>query len=161
MTVSFGSALTSANVNGAFASKSADNTLTGVLDLNDSSSGSRITNVQQEVNNLKITTNAASTVASGGTITASTTQREQLFRISGNGGAQSLSTTPFGTTGGWADGTIVRLLGMDDTNTVSLDFNDSDNGAVVNGDCTLKKYNVLTLMWDSTLSRWLELSRNF
>lgn len=161
MTVSFGSALTSANVNSAFASKSADNTLAGVLDLNDSASGDRVTNVQQEINNLKNSTNAASTVTSGGTITVSTTQREQLFRVSGNGGAQSLSNTPFGTAGGWTDGTIVRLLGMDDINTVSLDFNDSDNGAVINGDCTLKKYNVLTLMWDSTLSRWLELSRNF
>lgn len=161
MSVSFGSALTSANVNSSFVSKNADSTTTGKIDLNHTGSGDRITDAQQEINNLKNVTNTSATVASGATITASTTQRVQLFRISGNGGAQSLSTTPFGTVGGWIDGTIVRLLGMDDSNTVSIDFNDSDNGAVINGDCTLKKYNILTLMWDSTLNRWLEISRNF
>ena len=161
MTVANGSAVSSSNVNNAFVSKTANSTMVGVLDLNESSSGDRITNTQQEINNLKNKTNAAATVSSGGTITVSTTQREQLFRVSGNGGAQSLSTTPFGTGGGWTDGTIVRLLGTHDTNTLSLDHNDSDNGAILNGDCTLKKYNILTLMWDSSLSRWIELSRNY
>ena len=161
MTVANGSAVSSSNVNNAFVSKTANSTMVGILDLNESSSGDRVTNVQQEINNLKNNTNSSATVSSGGTIVVSTTQREQLFRVSGNGGAQSFSTTPFGTSGGFIDGTIVRLLGTHDTNTISLDFNDSDNGAILNGDCTLKKYNILTLMWDSTLSRWIELSRNF
>lgn len=161
MTVAYGSALSSSNVNNAFASKSADNTLVGVLTLNESSSGDQITNVQQEINNLKNTTNASATVAAGGTITVSTTQRVQLFRISGSTGAISLSSTPFGTAGGWLDGTIVRLLCTSDTNTISLDNNDADNGAILNGDCTLAKYNILSLVWDSEFSRWIELGRNF
>lgn len=161
MTVAYGSAVSSSNVNNAFVSKTADSTMVGVLDLNESSSGDRITNVQQEINNLKNTTNASATVAGGGTITVSTTQREQYFRISGNGGAQSLSTTPFGTGGGWIDGTIVRLLGTHDTNTISLDHNDSDNGVILNGDCTLAKYNMLTLIWDTEFNRWIEVGRNF
>ena len=161
MTVAYGSAVSSSNVNNAFVSKTADSTMVGVLDLNESSSGDRITNVQQEINNLKNTTNASATVASGGTITVSTTQREQYFRVAGNGGPQSLSTTPFGTGGGWIDGTIVRLLGTHDTNTISLDHNDSDNGVILNGDCTLAKYNMLTLIWDTELNRWIELGRNF
>jgi len=161
MTVAYGSAVSSTNVNDAFVSKTANSTMVGVLDLNEASSGDRITNAQQEINNLKVTTNASATVTGGGTITVSTTQRVQYFRISGDGGAVSLSTTPFGTGGGWIDGTIVRLVGTSDTNTVSLDHNDSDNGAILNGDCTLAKYNMLTLIWDSELSRFIEAGRNF
>lgn len=161
MTVAYGSAVSSTNVNDAFVSKTANSTMVGVLDLNEASSGDRITNAQQEINNLKVTTNASATVAGSGTITVSTTQRVQYFRISGDGGAVSLSTTPFGTGGGWIDGTIIRLVGTSDTNTVSLDHNDSSNGAILNGDCTLAKYNMLTLIWDSELSRFIEAGRNF
>ena len=161
MTVAYGSAVSSSNVNSAFVSKTSNSTMVGVLDLNEASSGDRITNAQQEINNLKNKTNASSTVAGGGTITVSTTQRVKYFRVSGNGGAQSLSNTPFGTGGGWTDGTIVRLVGTSDSNTISLDHNDSDNGAILNGDCTLAKYNILTLIWDSEFSRWIEVGRNF
>lgn len=160
MTVAYGSVVSSANVNGAFVSKNADSTMIGVLDLNEASSGDRITNVQQEINNLKNSTNASATVSAGGTISVSTTERVQYFRVSGNGGAQSLSTTPFGSAS-WIDGTIVRLVGTSDTNTISLDHNDADNGAILNGDCTLAKYNMLTLIWDSEFNRWLEVGRNF
>ena len=161
MTVAYGSALTSANVNNNLVSKTANSTMVGVLDLNEASSGTRITNVQQELNNQKVSTNASAAIAGGGTITASTTQQVQYFRVSGDGGAISLSTTPFGSGGGWIDGTTVRICGTDDTNSVSLDFNDSANGAIINGDCTLKKYNMITLQWDNELSRWIEISRNF
>ena len=161
MTVAYGSALTSANVNNNLVSKTANSTMVGVLDLNEASSGTRITNVQQELNNQKVSTNASAAIAGGGTITASTTQQVQYFRVSGDGEAISLSTTPFGSGGGWIDGTTVRICGTDDTNSVSLDFNDSANGAIINGDCTLKKYNMITLQWDNELSRWIEISRNF
>ena len=161
MTVAYGSALTSANVNNNLVSKTANSTMVGVLDLNEASSGTRITNVQQELNNQKVSTNASAAIAGGVTITASTTQQVQYFRVSGDGGAISLSTTPFGSGGGWIDGTTVRICGTDDTNSVSLDFNDSANGAIINGDCTLKKYNMITLQWDNELSRWIEISRNF
>lgn len=160
MTVAYGSAVSSSNVNNAFVSKTADSTMIGVLDLNEASSGDRITNVQQEINNLKNSTNASATVSSGGTITVSTTERVQYYRVSGESGAQSMSLTPFGSAS-WIDGTIVRLCGTSDTNTLSLDNNDADNGAILNGDCTLGKYNVLTLIWDSEFNRWLEISRNF
>lgn len=160
MTVAYGSAVSSSNVNNAFVSKTADSTMVGVLDLNEASSGDRITNVQQEINNLKNSTNASATVSAGGTISVSTTERVQYFRVSGDGGAQSLSATPFGSAS-WIDGTIVRLVGTSDTNTLSLDHNDADNGAILNGDCTLAKYNMLTLIWDSEFNRWLEISRNF
>ena len=160
MSITYGSAVSSANVNNAFVSKTADSTMIGVLDLNEASSGDRITNVQQEINNLKNSTNASATVSSGGTISVSTTERVQYYRVSGDGGAQSMSSTPFGSAS-WIDGTIVRLVGTSDTNTLSLDNNDADNGAILNGDCTLGKYNVLTLIWDSEFNRWIELGRNF
>lgn len=162
MTVAYGSALTSTNVNNNLVSKTANSTMVGVLDLNEASSGTRVTNVQQEINNQKVSTNASAAIAGGGTITVSITQQMQYFRVSGSGGAQALSNTPFGTGGGWIDGTIVRLVGTSDTNTISLDHNDSaDYGAILNGDCTLKKYNMITLQWDSELVRFIEVGRNF
>ena len=161
MTVAFGSALSSSNVNDSFVSKTANSTMAGVLDLNEASSGTRITNVQQEINNQKIKTNASATVSAGGTITLSTTHQMQYFRLSGNGGAVSLSATPFGTGGGFIDGTTIRVVGTSDTNTISIDHNDASNGAILNGDCTLKKYNMITLQYDSELQRFIEVSRNF
>ena len=160
MSVAFGSAVSSTNVNSAFVSKTTDSTPVGGLDLNNSGSGTRVTNVQQEINNLKNNVNAAVTIASGGTIAISTTQREQLHRVSGNGGAQTLSTTPFGTSAP-TDGTIIRVLCTSDTNTISLVNNDAANGAIVNGNCTLKKYNVVTFLYDASLSRYIEIARNF
>lgn len=160
MSVAFGSALSSSNVNNSFVSKTSNSTMAGVLDLNESSSGDRVTNVQQELNNLKNNTNASATIASGGTISISTTQKQQYFRVSGNGGAQSLSTTPFGTSAP-TDGTIIRLCGTHDTNTITITNNDADNGAIVNGNCTLKKYDIISFIYDSTLARYIELGRNF
>ena len=55
MAVTSGSPVSSANVNSAFVSKTAttSETMVGVLDLNNGSSGTRVTNAQQEINNLK------------------------------------------------------------------------------------------------------------
>lgn len=160
MSVVFGSSLSSANVNNAFVSKSSDSTVTSVIDLNNSSSGDRVTNAQQEINNLINKTNASQTVSASGTITVSTTQRQQYFRVSGDGASRTLSATPFGVAS-WTDGIIIRICGVSDTNKVSLVNNDADNGAILNGNATLSKYDIITLIWDSAQVRWIELSRNF
>ncbi len=161
MSVSYGSAVSSANVNAAFVSKTTDSTVAAVVDLNATSSGDRITNAQLEINNLKFSMTATASFAGGASVTASTTERAQYKRVQGSGGAVTLSTTPFGGSGGWIDGTVVRLVGASDTNTVTLANNDSDYGAILNGGCTLKKYDILTLQWDGSFNRWIEVGRNF
>lgn len=52
MTISYKQKATSENVNNAFASKTANNELTGVQTLNNPSSGSQVANVQQAINDL-------------------------------------------------------------------------------------------------------------
>lgn len=56
MTVGFKSPVSSPNVNNAFASKTADNTLSGIQTLNNVGSGAAVTNVQQDINDLKVET---------------------------------------------------------------------------------------------------------
>tara|TARA_R100000388_G_C7214466_1_gene145419 strand:- start:337 stop:855 length:519 start_codon:yes stop_codon:yes gene_type:complete len=172
MTVSYNSQLTSSNVNNAFASKSANNTLSGVLDLNESSSGDRVTNVQQKLNDLQTsldnfqvsnawTTVATEDISASGTITTTGTDNIQYRRVQGSGGAVTASNLPFGSSITWNDGLVVRLVCVSDVNTVSFTSNDSQYGMILNGDATLSKYNTLTVQYDSTLERFIEVGRNF
>lgn len=172
MTVQYNSQLTSANVNNAFASKSADNTLAGILDLNNSSSGTRITNVQQKINDIETsltefqssnawTTVSTETISSNGEVTTLEDDNTQYRRIEGDGGAITASNTPFGTSLSWNDGLIIRLICVSDVNTVSFISNDAQFGMILNGDVTLSKYNILTVQYDSYLERFIEVGRNF
>lgn len=168
MTVAYNSQLSSSNVNNAFASKSANNTLVGVLDLNNATSGDQIANVQQKINDIEDTTEnltwsmtANQTVVAGGTINNSTSDLKQYRRIDGDAGAITASSTPFGSAGGWVDGIEIRLVGTHLTNSVSFVSNDAQYGMILNGDCTLLKYNILTVQYDSTLERFIEVQRNF
>lgn len=106
-------------------------------------------------------TYSAQSISSGGDINSVTDNGLQYRRVEGSGGAITVSVTPFGTTGGWTDGTIIRLIGQSDTNTVTLTNNDATNGAILNGTATLGQYYVLELQWDSSASRWVEIGRNF
>lgn len=172
MTVSYNSQLTSSNVNNAFASKSANNTLAGILDLNNTGSGNRVTNVQQKLNDLQDeldtfsssnawTTVASESISSGGTITTTGDDNTQYRRIEGDGSAVTANSLPFGSSITWNDGLLIRLVCVSDVNTVSFTSNDSQYGMILNGNVTLSKYNILTVQYDSTLERFIEVGRNF
>ena len=70
----------------------------------------------------------------------------QLLLLAGDGGAQTVSTTPFGLMDA-ADGTVVRLLGTDDINTIGINYNDSDYGFMLNGNIIIKNLQSITLQW--------------
>jgi len=106
------------------------------------------------------TTYANENISGSGSVTTSTTVGQQVRRVTGNGAAVTLSTTPFGAVGGWSDGLVVRLIGQSSSNTVTVVHNDAANGAILNGDCTLGAYDVIELQWDSTASRWIEIARS-
>ena len=106
------------------------------------------------------TSDAVETITASGDI-ASGTALVQYRPVVGDAGAQAASTTPFGTGGGWANGTEIILRGTNDTNTVLITHNDAAKGAILNGNAVLAKNNVLTLVYDSTDDRWIEVSRNF
>lgn len=99
---------------------------------------------------------AVQTVTAAGDITSSTTAQRQLRHVKGDTGGVSASTTPFGNTGGWKDGTEILLVGNDDADTLTLTFNDAAKGLVGNFDTLeLTKYKTAVCVYCSTLDRWI------
>jgi hypothetical protein len=84
---------------------------------------------------------------------------DQVLKVTGSGGAVTASITPF--SGSVADGSIVRLEGQDNTNTVTLVHNDAAGGCILNGNATLGKQDTLHLRYDASDDRYIELGRNF
>lgn len=165
MSVSNGQKGNEANFNAAFVSKIDDtgNDVTGKINLKnvDTASGDNVLNIQKRLNNNSLKIPSTKLITAGGSITLNSTTGNWVIKVSGDGAAVSLSTTPFGSSGNWPDGTEVTLVGTDASNTVTVGYSDTAKGAVVNGDASLKKYYSITLIWDSSLDRWLEKSRNF
>lgn len=83
----------------------------------------------------------------------------QFRRVTGNGGTVITAAAPFGSSAP-ADGTVIVLAGQSDTNMVTLTHSDVAKGCLLNGDCTLGRGNTLTLQYDATLDRYIELNRN-
>jgi hypothetical protein len=106
------------------------------------------------------TTYSNENISASGSVTSSTSVQMQMRRITGNGAAVTTSTTPFGSGGGWTDGTIIRLIGQSLTNTVTVPHNDAAIGAILNGSAELAAYDSLDLQYDSTADRWIEVARS-
>lgn len=103
---------------------------------------------------------SAETVASGGTITT-LSSGIQYRPISGNGGAVTTATAPFGTSIQWQDGTTIILKGTDATNTVTINHSDTTDGPILNGNAVIGLNDILELIYDSSIERWVERGRNF
>lgn len=109
---------------------------------------------------------ATQAISSGGTITTSTSDKMQARKVQGASAPQVASTTPFGVSGGWKDGAVISLIGADDINTLSITPTDVNYGILpgVGGgasDCELKKGFIVEYIWDATLIRFYEKTRNF
>lgn len=99
---------------------------------------------------------ATQSVTAGGTITTSTTDVRQQRPIQGNAAPVDTSLTPFGTSGGWKDGTEVLLIGVDDANSVLITNNDAAKGCVGNfSTIELTKYRTASFTYNATLDRWI------
>lgn len=97
-------------------------------------------------------------VAGGGTIPLGA-GFFQTIPVAGSGGAQAASTTPFGSTPP-LNGTVLRLIGTSNSNTLTLAHNDATNGCLLAGECVLGRGSVIDLQYVSSLSRYVEISRN-
>lgn len=104
------------------------------------------------------TENSDLTLTASDTIAIVTTLQNQTWRVQGNAAAISLSTTPFGTTNP-LPGTRITLIGNHATNTVSLTFNDAADG-YVGPNITLGLYDSITVEYNSTLDRYVLVSRS-
>lgn len=151
----------SALVNSKFLGRSVDDETTGVLGLNAASSGDQVTNAQLQINTNKFNLLADQTVSASGTFLFDEVSMFQIKRIEGNGGAVTVASEPFGSSPNLPDGTIIYLIGQDDTNTVTIEHNDSTDGCLLNGDATLLKGYCLQLFWDAGLERFIDVGRNF
>lgn len=161
MSVNFKDPLQSSVLNAAFGSKTADNTYTGQQTLNRFGSGDTVSDVQLGINASQWKTQLTESISASGEVSSSTVQQFQYRRVQGDAAPVSASSTPFGSTGGWLDGTTIRLVGVDDTNTVTISNNDASKGCLLNGEAVLKRGYVLELQYDSVLDRFIEINRNW
>jgi hypothetical protein len=100
-------------------------------------------------------TSAVQSLSAAGTPTIGT-QPFQRIKVQGNGGAATMATTLAGGT----DGMTLLFIGNNSTNTVTIATSDIVNGFILNGDVVLSKYGSVMVQFDSTLQRWIEISRN-
>lgn len=101
------------------------------------------------------------TITASGTITSSTSDNRQLRTVKGDTGGVSASTTPFGSGGGWKDGTEIRLIGTSNDDPLILTYNDAANGLV--GDFAtleLTRFKYIDCTWSAELSRWIKTGGN-
>jgi hypothetical protein len=106
------------------------------------------------------TPSTSASLTAGGTISISLTTGQQVIDVASSGGAVTLSTTPFGTSAP-NNGTVIRLIGGSDSDTVQIINNDAQYGCILNGDATLFFGYVIELQWLNGYDRWFETSRNF
>lgn len=160
MPITANSPLSSSVANDTFMDRTVDTNTIGVLALENgnSESGDNVTNVQERLNESAIKQFPTASLQASDSLTVNEIHKVQYFRVAGNLSAVTL-TDPF--TGTAKDGTIIYIVGTDDTLTVTIDTDNSAGGTYVNGSATLKFGYVLTLVYDAELDRYLEIGRNF
>jgi len=96
------------------------------------------------------------TLTAGDTLAITLTDLIQVYRVQGNAAAISMSTTnPFGASAP-ANGTLVEVIGNDDTNTVTFTYSDTSLGLVGNfSTIELAKYQVAAFRYNTTLDRFV------
>lgn len=100
--------------------------------------------------------NALQTVLAAGTVTITTGVMRQLCKVQGDTGGTTADTTT-AITNGTIDGQELVLLGQSDTQPLTMPS--IATNLDINGDAVLFKNNALTLLWDNTNTKWVELNR--
>lgn len=100
--------------------------------------------------------NPLQTIVAGGTVTVTADVLRQLCKVQGDTGGTTASTTT-AIDNGTVDGQELVLLGQSDTNPLTL--NSTTTNLAVNGNVILFNNSALTLVWDSTNTKWVELNR--
>lgn len=165
MSVNNGELADQNNFNGSFISREVDSTTAaklGLLDPDSANSGPTIANLQKAVNQSQVVTSVTQLIAAAGIIAINGLNITQKVRVRGNGGPVTTAAAPFGGLGTWPDGMRVRIQGMDNFDTVTIQNQDVANGILLrDASVTLKLYDILEAEWDSVLQRFLEVTRNF
>lgn len=166
MSVVDGQAVSAAVTNAAYMSRNSDTDTTGIVSLNNGlpASGPAIANLQQAVNALggaiANTNSDDQTVSNIININVAVQAYNQFFRLDYTGGG-AMSNTPLGTDPtNFIDKMRVYLIGTSDINFVTVNNANVQYGCILNGNITLNEYTILTLIYDATSERFIEVSRN-
>jgi hypothetical protein len=153
----------SALVNSKFVGRTVDDSMTGKIDLNNVApeSGDAITNMQRQINENKSALLGDQTLINGDSLLADSISKQQVKRVIGDSAAIIVNSLPFGATPDIQDGTIIYIIGKDDTNTVTIEHNDINDGCLLNGDATLLRGYCIQLFWDAGARRFIDIGRNF
>jgi len=105
--------------------------------------------------------NSDTTLSASDTIAIGTGNADRLqhWRVQGGSGAVTLANAPFGSTDP-QDRTIICLIGLSDTNTVTIAVNDAANGVVGNGSVVLGAYESACFRYLQTEDRYVIESRS-
>lgn len=95
----------------------------------------------------------------GTTITQNTKALDQMHTYNG-GSAQVFGATGFGTIANFKNGTRITIIGTHATNTLTLNDTDATDGYLLKSSAVLAKGSAITLMYNSTLARMVEVSRS-
>ncbi len=99
-------------------------------------------------------------VSIGGTITANTLDGFQVLRVqAATPGGNATSATPLGASA-YQNGQQFTLLGLSDDYPLTVTSSDVANGFLLNGEPVLYRGSTLTVLFDLSLSRFVEVSRN-
>ena len=96
---------------------------------------------------------------SGTSVTPTARARFETFVYNG-GSAQTFSSTGFGTISSLTNGYQVKIIGSDNTNTLTIDESDISDGRIMTGPIELGRGMVICFEYNSTLSRMVELYRS-
>lgn len=165
MPIQFKSKLSSSVANATFLDRTVDSSAVGKISLlnpDSAANGDTIDSVQLEINKNKRTVNAiVNDIDNGDQVTLDEINMTQYVKVQGLLTATTINSLPFGNTITPQDYSEIVLVGYDDTNTVTIEHNDTDYGCLLNGNATLQKGFMLALIYDDTLKRYIEKSRNF
>lgn len=95
----------------------------------------------------------------GTTITQNTKALDQMHTYTGVS-AQTFGATGFGTIANFKNGTRITIIGTHATNTLTLNDTDATDGYLLKSSAVLAKGSAITLMYNSTLARMVEVSRS-
>jgi len=162
MPIVLNSKLKSEVANNTFLDKTIDDITIGILGLNKATvSGDQVIDVQLEINKARKIVYAEQTKLDTSTITLDAISLNQEVRLSGSGAPVTMNILPFTGAKVVSDGCEIMLVGHDDTNTVTFEFNDVQFGLLLNGNATLGKGQTLVLNYNDELERYIEIARNF
>jgi hypothetical protein len=166
MTVANGQIGNETTFNAAFGSRTNDWDTLAKVDLKNTDvlSGPNVINLQASVNGKRSLVTNHLALANGSQIQLDERIGMHTVIVQGNTGAISLNAVPFNTVGifggAYLNGTIVEVIGNDDTNTVTIANNDAAGGAIANGDALHKKYSSSCWRYLSHFNRWVEICRS-